>query len=121
MKNLRVPEIAFVASGVSVLGSFPASIALQAPDDLPGIVLVVTGGVASLLSLRWWHKRQFQILATLVVLTTAIVVLHRLWHRLGVSHDWLGPFYVGTIVVYCGVAISVSRRLLLRDAGLPPA
>ncbi len=120
MKNLIVDEIAFVTSGVSVLGSFPASIALQVPD-LPGIVLVVTGGLASLLSLRWWHKRQFQILATLVVLTTAMALLHRLWHRLGVSHDWLGPFYVGTIVVYCGVAISVSRRLLSRDAGLPPA
>ena len=120
MKNLRVAEIAFVTSGVSVLGSFPASIALQEPD-LPGIVLVVTGGLASLLSLRWWHKRQFQILATLVVLTTAMVVLHRLWHRLGVSHDWLGSFYVSTIVVYCGIAISVSRRLFLRDAGLPPA
>ena len=120
MKNLRVPEIAFVASGVSVLGSFPASIALQAPE-LPGIVLVVTGGVASLLSLRWWHKRQFQVLATLVVLTTAMVVLHWLWHRLGVSHDWLGPFYVGAIVVYCGVAISVTRRLLPRDMGLPRA
>ncbi len=120
MKNLRVPEIAFVASGVSVLGSFPASIAIQEPD-LIGIVVVVTGGLASLLSLRWWHKRQFQILATLVVLTTAMALLHRLWHRLGVSHDWLGPFYVGTIVVYCGMAISVSRRLLLRDAGLPPA
>ena len=120
MKNLRVPEIAFVASGVSVLGSFPASIPLQYPD-LPGIVLVVTGGLASFLSLRWWHKRQFQILATLVVLTAAMGVLHRLWHLLGVSHDWLGPFYVGTIVVYCGMAISVSRQLLRRDAGLPAA
>ncbi len=120
MKNLRVPEIAFVASGVSVLGSFPASVALQVPE-LPSIVLVVTGGLASLLSLRWWHKRQFQILATLVVLTTAMVLLHRLFHRLGVSHDWLGPFYAGTIVVYCGVAINVSRRLFPRGAGLPPA
>ncbi len=120
MKNSRIPEIAFVLSGVSVLGSFPASVAIQEPDVI-GIVVVVTGGLASLLSLRWWHKRQFQILATLVVLTTAMAVLHRLWHRLGVSHDWLGPFYVGTIVVYCGMAISVSRRLLRRDAGLPAA
>ncbi len=120
MKNLRVPEIAFVASGVSVLGSFPASIAIKEPD-LIGIVVVVTGGLASLLSLRWWHKRQFQILATLVVLTTAMVVLHRLWHRLGVSHDWLGPLYLAAVVIYCAVAISVSRRLLRRDAGLPPA
>ncbi len=120
MRNVRVPEIAWVASGIGVLGSFPASIPLSEPE-LPGFVLVVSGGLASLLSRRRWHTRQFQILATLVVLTTAMVVLHRLWHRLGVSHDWLGPFYVGAIVVYCGMAISVSRRLLLRDAGLPPA
>ena len=120
MKNLRVPEIAWVASGIGVLGSFPASIPLSEPE-LPGFVLVVSGGLASLLSRRRWHTRQFQILATLVVLTTVMVALHRLWHLLGVSHDWLGPFYVGTIVVYCGMAISVSRRLLRRDAGLPPA
>ncbi len=120
MKTVRVPEIAFVVSGVSVLGSFPVSITLQQPE-LPAIVLVVTGGLASLLSVGWRHKRQFQILATLVVFTTAMVVLHWLWHRLGVAHDWMGPFYVGTIVAYCGVAISVSRRLLSRGSGVPPA
>lgn len=120
MTNLRVPEIAFVASGVSVLGSFPASIAIQEPA-LPAIVLVVTGGLASFLSLRWRHKRRFQILATLVVITTAMVILHWFFHRRGVSHDWMGPFYMGAIVVYCGVAISLSRRLLRQDAGLPPA
>ena len=120
MKNVRVPEIAFVASGVSVVGSFPVSITMQQPD-LPGIVLVVTGGVASLLSYRWRHRRQFQLLATLVAVTAAMAVLHWFFHRQGVSHDWLGPLYVGAIVVYCGVVISVSRRLLSRDAGLPPA
>ncbi len=120
MRNVRVPEIAWVASGIGVLGSFPASIPLSEPE-LPGFVLVVSGGLASLLSRRRWHTRQFQILATLVVLTTVMVALHWIWHRLGVSHDWLGPLYLAAVVIYCAVAISVSRRLLRRDAGLPPA
>ena len=119
MRNVRVPEIAWVASGIAVLGSFPASIPLSEPE-LPGFVLVVSGGLASLLSRRRWHTRQFQILATLVVLTTVMVALHWIWHRLGASHDWLGPFYVGTIVAYCGVAISVGIRLLRRNGNLSP-
>ena len=121
MTKKRAPDIAFAISGVSVAVSLLATSALPGPD-IPGIVLVLTGGLACLLSLRQRREREFQILGTLVVLTAAIVGLHRLWHRLGVPHDWLGPLYLGAIVVYCAVAISVSRRLLRpRDGGLPPA
>ena len=120
VKNSRVPEIAFVASGIGVVASFPASVGLQEPD-LPGFVLIVTGGVASLLSLRRRSNRRFQVLAALVVLGAAVVALHRLWHRLGVSHDWLEPLYVGTVVGYCALAFSLIRGLLRRNTDLPRA
>ena len=120
MKKSRVPDIAFTTSSVSVVVSFAASNALPMPD-LPGIVLVVTGGLAVVLSLRRRLEREFQILAALVVLAATLVVLHRVFRRLGVAHDWLGPPYAGVILVYCVMSISTSRRLFRRNTDRPPA
>ena len=94
---LRVAEAAFLVSGVSVLGSLPLSAALP---DLPGIALVATGGLAVLLSIGRRRERLFKILATLVGLMAILVVSHVLFHRRGMPHDWLEPFYVGAVLVY---------------------
>lgn len=112
--------MAFVASGVSVAVSVPASLALQEPN-FTGLVLVLTGGLATLLSLQQRRGREVPILAALVLLTAALLVLHGLWHRLGVSHDWHDVLYLGTVVAYCVVAFNLSRRLLQREPGFPPA
>ncbi len=109
------PYIAFTVSGVSVVVAIPASAALQAPD-LPGVVLVVTGTVAALLARRHSRERVFTILAALALLMAALVGLHVLWHRLGVSHDWLELPYLGAIVAYCALALSLGLRLLRREA-----
>ena len=108
---MRIPELAFLGSGIVVLGSLAISATLQQPD-LPGMVLVTTGWAASFLSVRLWHQRRFQILVALVVLNTAMGVLHPVFHRLGIPHDWLGPFYVVALLAYCGLAISLGHRLL---------
>ena len=105
--------MAFAASGASVVASIPISSALLMPD-LPGIVLILTGASAVLLSLRRRQEREFQILAALVVLGGTVVALHRVFHRLGVAHDWLEPLYAGVVVGYCAVAISTIRRLFRR-------
>ena len=110
---LRVAEAAFLVSGVSVLGSLPLSAALP---DLPGIALVATGGLAVLLSIGRRRERLFKILATLVGLMAILVVSHVLFHRRGMPHDWLEPFYVGAVLVYCGLAISAGWRLFPRRA-----
>ena len=61
MTKMRAPDIAFAISGVSVAVSLLATSALPGPD-IPGIVLVLTGGLACLLSLRQRREREFQIL-----------------------------------------------------------
>ena len=110
---------AFIASGVSVAVAIPASIALQTPD-LPGLVLVATGTVATLLARRNLRERVFSIMAALVLLIAALLALHALWHRLGMSHEWLGLPYLGTVVAYCALALSLGLRLLRRETRLPP-
>ena len=100
---------------MSVVIAIPASTTLQVPD-LPGVVLVVTGTVATLLARPHSHERVFTVLAALVLLMAAFVALHVLGHRLGVSHDWLELPYVGAIVAYCALALSLGLRLLRREA-----
>jgi hypothetical protein len=109
------PYIAFIASGMSVVVAIPVSTALQAPD-LPGVVLVVTGSVATLLARPHSRERVFTILAALVLLMAALVAVHVLWHRLGEPHDWLELPYVGAVVAYCALALSLGLRLLRREA-----
>ena len=115
MHRSPTPHIAFTVSGMSVVVAIPASAALQAPD-LPGVVLVVTGTVATLLARPHSRERVFTVLAALVLLMAVLVALHVLWHRLGVSHDWLELPYVGAIVAYCALALSLGLRLLRREA-----
>ena len=120
MNTSRAAHKAFIASGVSVAVAIPASIALQGPD-IPGFVLVVTGTVATLLARRNLRERVFSIMAGLVLLIAALLALHALLHRLGMSHEWLGLPYLGTVVAYCALALSLGLRLLRREARLPSA
>ncbi len=120
MTTVRVRDVAFAISGVSTAVSTLATGVLSEPD-LPGFVLVITGGSAWLLSRGQRGMWEYRILKTLVVLTASIVGLHQLWHRLGASHDWLEPLYVGAIIIYAVVAISTLRRLFDARANLPPA
>jgi hypothetical protein len=113
----RIPEYAFVASGASVVGSIPLTAILPLPD-LPGLVVIVTGVLASVLSYRRRRLLEVRVLVCLVAAATAMVALHRFMHRQGVSHDWLEPRYIGAVIVYGGMAIAVGRRLLSRDAGV---
>ncbi len=120
MTTVRTRDVAFAISGVSAIVSTLATGVLAVPD-LPGIVLVITGGWAWLLSRGQRGVWEYRILRTLVVLTASIVGLHQLWHRLGASHEWLEPLYGGAIIIYFIVAFSTLRRLLQRGADLPPA
>ena len=115
MHRSPTPHIAFTVSGMSVVVAIPASAALQAPD-LPGVVLVVTGTVATLLARPHSRERVFTVLAALVLLMAVLVALHVLWHRLGVSHGWLELPYLGAVVAYCALALSLGLRLLRREA-----
>ncbi len=113
--QVRVRDVAFAISGVSAVVSTLATGVLSEPD-LPGIVLVITGGCAWLLSRGQRGVWEYRILRTLVVLTATIVGLHQLLHRLGTSHEWLEPLYGGAIIIYCVVAISTLRRLFHADS-----
>ena len=114
MLRSPTPLIAFTASGLSVVVAIPASSALQVPD-LPGVVLVITGTVATLLTRPHSRERVFTVLSALVLLMAALTALHVLWHRLGASHDWLELPYLGAVVAYCALALSLGLRLLRRE------
>ncbi len=60
MSRAQTVHLAFTTSGVSVAFSVPIAIGLQKPD-FPGLVLVVTGGLATLISLRRIGRREFSI------------------------------------------------------------
>lgn len=115
MQRSPTPAIAFTTSGLSVVVAIPASSALQIPD-LPGVVLVMTGAVATLLARPHSRERVLTVLAALVLLEAVLVALHVVWHRLGASHDWLEPLYVGAVVGYCALALSMGLRLFRREA-----
>ncbi len=115
MNRSPTPHIAFTVSAMSVVVAIPASAALQA-SDLPGVVLVVTGTVAMLLARPHSRERVFTVLAALVLLMAVLVALHVLWHRLGVSPDWLAHPYFGAVVASCALALSLGLRLLRRAA-----
>ncbi len=114
VKARRISEVAFAASAAGVLASIPISPAVQQPD-LPGFVLVATGTVASLLTLRRAPSRPVQLLIGLTVLMAVLVAMHLILHQYDVAHDWLEPLYVGMVGVYCVVALGVGLRSLMRD------
>jgi len=115
MTTVRARDVAFAISGVSVAASTLATGVLSEPD-LPGIVLVITGGCAWLLSRGQRGVWEYRILKLLVIITASLVGLHQLWHRLGASHEWLEPLYVSAIILYGVVAISTLRRLFHANA-----
>ena len=101
--------MALIASGVSVAVAIALSPLMQAPD-LPGYVVVATGIVATLLAYPHVRPYVVVILASLVSLMAALVALHLVFHRQGMPHDWLELLYVGTVVGYSLVALTLGLR-----------
>ena len=114
VKSRKILEAAFAISAAAVLASIPITAAVQQPD-LPGFVLVATGTVASLLTLRRAPSRPVQLLIGLTVLMAILVVMHLILHQYGVAHDWLEPLYMGVVGVYCVVAFGLCVRSLVRN------
>ncbi|REJ76115.1 MAG: hypothetical protein DWQ47_10870 [Acidobacteria bacterium] len=105
--------MAFAVSAALVLASIPVSASVRLPD-LPGITLVLSGAVASLIALRRSVSRTISLLAALVVLTVLNLALHRLMHHFGSAHEWLDPFYLAVVAVYCLLAFGVFARSIIR-------